>query len=547
MNTGQGATWQRLSKPNNDLSDTILVQEKLNDQKKKEDQARLDLENKKKERALNKKASELKGINSGKSTKYLHFEHSLNDAFRKEGGLIDKYAEAQETLESDPGNTNAIAIKTNIEQQVQRIAGIKNAILGYNKKLAEGIASGKISKKLNEGYLTNMDRINNGEVEFEIGDYGNVRILNKGNVDLDGDGLPDELSLESLSDINNFGVWEADFNLNNFNTELKKQFAEKHTKNDDGTFTTKEKLGYNLSHTEDVKNKYREVLGTDVNSLTNQGKSFLYQKGYTPRQVQENPEIYEGIIGELEQDFRNLYKSKDFETTNHSAKNARSKNSLAWTKYNKKDKPSNSLKTTVDGILVGDDTYLKSLENQKLEEQGSDGKDVYIREVDYSDGKIVLRLNDQNLKVIDTADKKSAVAKILKMIRPNDDPDSREEEYRKGVSEVEYKKNEKKGITKLEISNKLGKTSKSGELTKKLAKLGIINVKDLGGWFKNNISINGKKFENVDTEDGMNSLKEYIENHWEALTTQKKDDEEKKDVKSKQQSFNKTHLPEGGF
>ncbi|SED10085.1 hypothetical protein SAMN04489761_4275 [Tenacibaculum sp. MAR_2009_124] len=524
MVSGKGTAWDRLSKPNNDLSNVILTQEGLNDQKRKEEQNRKDLENAKKEKNLNNQAKALSGINSGKRTKYLHFEHSLTDAFRKQGGLIDKFTEAQKILENDPANTEALAIKTNIEKQVQRIAGIKNTILGYNKKLAEGIASGKISKKLNEGYLTNMDRINNGEVEFEIGDYGDVRILNKGNVDLDGDGLPDEISLESLSDINNFGVWEADFNLNGLNENLKKQFAEQHTKNDNGTFTTTEKSGYNLGHTEDVRNKYREVLGLDANSLTNQGKSFLYQKGLTPQQVKENPALYEGLINDLELGFRNLYKSKDFETTDHGAINSRERNAISRSKSKKEDKPKNSLRTTVDGIMVGDYRFLKNLVDQKLEEQGSDGKDIYIRDIEYANGKIIMALSDKRIKEIDTGNEQQAVAEILKLVRPNDKPDLREEEYRKGVVEVEYKPSNNKysRLTFLKEINSLPETSSEDEIIPFLKERGV--KAKAKGVINNVVEVNGKEFK-IGYEKGMESFKQYLKDNYRDLFKKKENED----------------------
>lgn len=528
MVSGKGAAWQRLGGLNNDLSDIVTQQELLNNRHEKEKQDALDKDRKKKE-AKNK---ELSGITTGNKTRYLNFEHSITDAFRREGGVIDKYADAQKRLEIDPSDSEALAIKTNIEREVKRIASIKNAIIGYNQKLAEGIATGTLSKKLNEGYLTNMQRINNGQIEFEVDDYGGVKILNKGNVDLDGDGYPDELTLEAIADKNNFGVWEKDFDLNSYNVELKKQFEEIHTKKDDGTFTTIEKQGYNPAYAGDVKNKYRDVLGQDISSLTNKGKSYLYQIGLTPKQVQENPELYDKVINDLENGFRNLYKNKDFETTNHSAKNTRSRNALAWSKYNKKDKPTNSLRTTVDGILVGDERYLKGLENQKLEEQGSDGKDIYIRKAEYSNEKITLLLSNGASKEIDSKDRETAIAEVLKLVRPGDKPDKREEEYRKGTVEVDYKKSTNTSESKIKVEStlkKLGDTSKSGKLTTALTNLGIKGVVNETRMFGNDISISGKTFKAVDTKIGMDRLKDYLLENWDSLIGNITKEDEKED------------------
>ncbi|CAL2094711.1 hypothetical protein [Tenacibaculum sp. 190524A02b] len=516
MVSGKGAAWKQLTNPNNDLSDIISEQGYLNNAHEAAKKA-----DKEKER-LKKvgKAKALEGIHSGNKTRYLNFEHSIADAFHRKGGLVEKYAEAQRRLELDPSDSEAVALKANIEREVQRVAKIKDAIIGYNTKLAEGIASGKISKKLNEGYLTNMERINQGGVFFDVDEYGTITIKNEGNIDLDGYGYPDELTLASIADKNNFGVWEADFDLNTHNNELKKQFGNFHEKKDNGTFTTIETEGYNPAYTADVKKKYRDTLGQDVNSLTNKGKSYLYQLGLTPKQVRENPELYEKVINDLESGFRSLYKTKEFETTNHASKNMQSRNALAWGKFNQKNKPKNSLRTTVDGILAGDSRYLKLLKDQKLEEQGSNGKDIYIREVEYSNGKVVMRLSDETIKEIDPKNREEAISEILKHVRPNDKPDLREEEYRKGEVEVEYQKGdlEKTGnILKKHIEDSLGEANESGKTTSILKDLGIKGVKDKGGLFRNHVSINGKLFKNINDTEGMKALKKYLIENWDEL------------------------------
>lgn len=517
MISGKGAAWQRLGYVNNDLSDIVTQQELLNNAHEKKKQDALDKEKKKKEA----KAKALSGITTGNKTRYLNFEHSFTDSFRRKGGVIEIYADAQRRLEIDPTDSEAIAIKANIHREVKRIAKIKNAIIGYNTQLAEGIANGTISKSLNKGFLTNMDKINNGGIYFEVDRYGSIKIINRGNIDLDGDGMPDELTLESIADKNNFGVWEKDFDLNTFNTGLKKQFGTIHTKNDDGTFTTKEVEGYNPAYASEVKDKYRETFGKDISSLTNQGKSYLIQKGYNPKTITQ--EEYDSVINDSELGFRNMFDNKDFETTNHSAKNARSRNALAWSKHNKKDKPKNSLRTTVDGILVGDERYLKSLENQKLEEQGSDGKDIYIRKVEYSNGKITMLLSNGMSKEIDSKDRETAIAEVLKLVRPGDKPDMREEEYRKGTSEVSYNKNTNTNESKIKIEStlkKLGNTSKSGKLTTALTNLGIKGVVNETKMFGNDISINGTTFKAIDTKIGMEKLKNHLLENWDSLTSE---------------------------
>lgn len=530
MIDGKGAAWKQLTTPRNDLSNLVTQQEQLFNRH----QQKKDLEEEKQAKDSLARQEKLKGVNPGKQTRYLNFEHSLTDAFMREGGLRDKYVDMQLRLKKNPADSEALAIKTNIEKTVDHIATIKNTILGYNQKLAEGIATGQISKNLNIGYLTNMEKINNGELHFDIDEFGSVKILNKGNIDLDGDGMPDELSLSSIADMNNFGIWQKDFDLSKFNIDLKKQFGELHTKKDNSNFSSQEYKGYNPAFSGDVKEAYRSVLGNDANSLTNDGKSLLYQRNISPNLVSKRPELYDQLINDLELEFRNLYANKSFNTIDHGARTARARvYSNKYSKGSKENKETNSLRTTVDGILAGDSRYLQSLKNQKLEEQGSDGKDIYIRDYEYSknEDKIFLKLSNRSIKTIDLKEREQAIGQLLKFIRPNDDSDKREEEYRKGKVEVEYQEEDlsKKYLLEKSQIDDIPEKLSSKNFVERLKEIGI-EATDKGSWFSSKVKIGDRIFD-VTKEEGMIEAKRYIKNNFEKLTPKKQTPKENKKTK----------------
>jgi hypothetical protein len=319
MNTGKFAAYKQLTPPNSDLSGVINQQERLNNAEnlRKEKKAEKDRKN---QLGLTK---DLASINSGKKTQYLNFEHSLSDAFNRKGGLVEKFANAQKRLQLDPSDTEAAGIISNIKGTVQQIAATKNAMLKYNTALSTGIADGTISKELNKGFISNMQNINEGGVRFDIDKYGSVRIFNTGKTDLDGDGMPDEITLETLTDKNNFGIYEADFDLNSFDTKMQGDFEtyEKGVVNPDGDnpYETSTTAGLNPENRLVVKDRYKSALGQNASSLTNAGKSLLPRYNLTEKQVKENPELYENFINKITSDFEKSRRKKDIRDVDQSA------------------------------------------------------------------------------------------------------------------------------------------------------------------------------------------------------------------------------------
>ena len=310
MNTGKFAAYKQVTPPNSDLSGVINQQERLNNFKnlREEQKAQKDRRN---QLGLTK---DLASINPGKQTQFLNFEHSLSDAFHRKNGLIEKYANAQKRLELNPSDTKAAGILSNIKATVGQIAATKTAMLKYSTALTTGIANGTISKELNKGFISNMKKINEGGVNFEIDDNGSVKIFNTGKTDLDGDGMPDEFTLETLTDKNNFGIYQADFDLNEYNTVLKTELGtfEQNEINPNGnnpyeTLTTE---GLNAESLLIAKDRYKSALGQSGSSLTNAGKSLLAQFGITQTEVKENPEKYEKFIKDRVLDLEKSMKKK---------------------------------------------------------------------------------------------------------------------------------------------------------------------------------------------------------------------------------------------
>ena len=544
MNTGKFGAYKQLTPPNSDLSGVINQQELFNNAAnlKKEQKAEKDRKDKL------AKSTDLASINSGKKTQYLNFEHSLTDAFRRKGGLIDKYSEAQARLQANPSDSEAAGILSNIKMTVKKIAFTKDSILKYDRALSEGIANGNISKHLNEGYTANLGKIKDGDVFFDIDDFGNATIKNTGNVDFDGDGIDDVITLDSLSDKNNFGVWEADFDLKTFNSALKENYGEKVqtelNPDNNNPFLSRKTKGFDTNNTLSVKEDYKTVFGASKENLTTKGRSILNQFGISAKKI--TPEQYNEFLNQRVKEFQAQYAT---EKTDKIDRAAQANVAKAWADANRggeDDKSKNSLRTTVDGILAGDERFLTSLKDQKIEEQGSD--DVYVIDVEYSNGIITLEINNGAVKKIDTSNKEKAIAEVLKLVRPNGKVDQREEEYRKGVSEVKYKESENK-ISLIQVRKKVDEfpeTMESEKFIKFLTKEGIKGFKDDGGYFGNKVILpNGTKLDSK-TKTDMVKIKKYLKENWSELTAEKT--EPKPEPKSgEKKSFIMNNVPEGGF
>jgi hypothetical protein len=304
MNTGKFAAYKQVTTPNSDLSGVIAQQEQLQNRFK----AKKDQKAEKEKNEIKARTEDIGRINSGAKTKYLNFEHSLQDAFRRKGGFIERYSNASARYAKDPSDTEAYGVMQNINQEVKRIALTKQTILGYDKLLSEGIANGTIDANMNKDFKAQLERLKSGQVNFAIDDYGNMKIENLAGLDFDNNGIADEITLESLSNQSNFGYFKGKFDLNSSNAEMKKRYGTLSISGQDPDgekYDTKKRKGFDPSNSLTVKEDYKSMFGEDRTSLTSDGKSQLYQEGIDPNTISE--EQYKGFLDSKVTEFQAMY------------------------------------------------------------------------------------------------------------------------------------------------------------------------------------------------------------------------------------------------
>ena len=314
MNTGKYAAYKQLTTPKSDLSDVILKQEELQNQF--EEKQELKAEKKKKKQIA--KTKDIARINPGDKTQYLNLEHTFMDGFKKQGGIIEVYSNAKEAFEKDPTNTEAYGIMQNINKGVEKIGLAKKTIMAYDKLMSEGIANNSIDPNRNKKFRSVLEGLKKGEINLNVDKYGNITIENLA-IDRDEDGKLDEITLDSLSDKNAWGDWQGYFNLNAFNTKMKKDFGTKEKKELDqngNPYDTIHTKGFDPANTLLVKERYKQVFGKDKDSITSDGVSILYQHGFDLEKNPISKVQYESFLDAKVTEFKKMYDRTELKQNN---------------------------------------------------------------------------------------------------------------------------------------------------------------------------------------------------------------------------------------
>jgi hypothetical protein len=424
MNTGKAGAFRFLQPAQSDLSKTILQQEQMNTihQEKKEAKQKQQTQDN-----LND-LEDLGKINSGERTGYNHIDAAFIDAYNRKGGLVDQYVEAKKRLKNS-NNTDAEAygIIKNIEKYTSELSSMKQGFVKIASELQSGIAQGKYSAELNKGFLSNIDKIEKGGIFINTDNLAELNIENLG-FDLNNDGLPEKINLKTFQDPRNFGVFESDFNINQFSRNV---LDEKHITYEDKTdngITTKISKGFNPKNELILKDDFYNTFGRDANSLTNAGKSYVIQNGLTVQQIKENPALYKQLIDDTASKYIKTRQVSDSKEVDQNAINARNRLAFEKKKYDdelanpKPKKPEKPYQYKVEATTEKDGKVktVTNLKNQKATEftgfspfeiLNSKGEKLKIEKILLSDsGEISFKA--QNLSVRNEINKVKGKKKI---------------------------------------------------------------------------------------------------------------------------------------
>lgn len=425
MNTGKAGAFRFLQTPNSDISKTILQQEQMNNlYQEKKDAKQKEQAEKDKQYAIDRSK-----INAGDNIGYRNIDAAIVDSFKRKGGVVDQFVEAQKKwIASGETDSDAYGLMQDALRYTDRIQRMKQDFTKIKQAHSEGLAKGTIDRDLNLGFESNLQKIEQGKIFINTNDLSNIVIDNLGGVDIDGDKIPDTITEQTFRDINNFGVWDAKFDINQFSADVLDKKYKTYEKQTDNGITKIISKGFNPDNELILKDDFYNTLGRDANSLTNAGKSYVIQNGLTIQQIKENPALYKQLIDDTASKYVKTRQESYKKEVDQSAINANKRLAFEKKKYEdelanpKPTKPEKPYEYKVEATTEKDGKVktVTNLKNQKATEFtgfspfeiiNSKGEKLKIEKILLSDsGEISFKA--QNLSVRNEIDKVKGKKKI---------------------------------------------------------------------------------------------------------------------------------------
>lgn len=548
MADGKFAAYQELTPNTGNISDSITKAEdqafKFREEKRliqKQNQERqdiLDAKEKVKQEAFQNEVS--KGIIN--KTGINSHDKRIIEVLNGKGGVIDQLVETLKGLEKDPYNTDLIVRRGGLLKSVETINGLTSGMKQNLGVLQKGLADKTLSPYLNKSLMDNLYGIfNNIDYKFDIKPDGTITALNLGKdpngkmIDVDGDGLPDDISLQNIFDVKTYQRFNSQTWID---THAKDFGIATSVKEKDGKVLTR--IGFDPLKYADLKAKINNTFGTDVKNMTNEGKSLLADDlnitDPTKLTDTEFNSIKDNFAKQVIDKFDNTAKDlTDYQKLSHDETVRKNKQDESIKKDKQKDY--NDFATTVAGLKAGDPQSVASFNNRRFGKTGQ----LYIENAEYTDHTLQFQIVDKSNSK-DKADPElisidmngaDAEGQIVSYLKGNDNTDNALQDLSKGTPTKEFNQNTNMGITKLKkglINTTINDFSDETEAIKSLKELGIDDFEEaeIGRNFVK--GPDGIKY-NLSSKDDKEKLKKYVLER--LSTTQKGENNSKNKPKEK--------------
>ncbi|MDO6737099.1 hypothetical protein [Wenyingzhuangia sp. 2_MG-2023] len=521
MNKGTGAFYKGLQ-PTQSLSQTVLANENQNFKYRQEqrlteanEQAIKDKEYQKKRQEGKDYETGLDKLNISKTGSESHDEATLK-ILQGPGGVFDQFNEVTSALKNEPNNYKLIARKKQLFNAVDTIKKTQNSFIELQSRLK---SDPNISPTLNKSLLDNIDKIsNNYKYEYKLDDNGNVIVENLG--DYDGDGLPDKFTLNDIAGGTILSGLKTKFNAQQWLEKTFKNYGSISKTTDSQGGVREVVKGFDSGKTVSLYQDINSLFGTNWENATDEAKSFIGDTMNIDISTMDD-EKFNKIKDQFAQKVIDKYPKTDDRTINYSVANSDKDRALREREIALKEKENeqnaDTLRKTADGIVAGIPEYVSSLNiTDKSQIRRAEYKNGIL---EVTDIKIDPKGNESTPTTtrIDTSDPKSASIQVARLLRPKDKADLVIEEYNKGKEpDFSKKKNQVKQQQIKKITEKVdswSKTGKSQNIIKDIESIGLKGFEDKSsGRFSlsNKIKTPTGEVYNVNTEEGMRSLKEYI-------------------------------------
>ena len=323
MSSGKYASLQQLRPLEGDISTDILNREDQQFKYREEKRIQDALTKKEVDELAAKKAKQGKAYSDGLDKIKLNesgvrsYDERNIDAYTRKGGVKDTYDQLFSRLEKDPMDKEAIAGVKNLENFATDVNEMSNGILAYKQTIDKGIADGTLSPSLNKDIKEKIDKmVSEKSYRWGIGKDFSVNLINEG-YDKNKDGKIDEedkLTKQDIIDLNQLGGIKK-FDARTFATETKAELG-KLSKKTDGT----NYVGFDMSKVGDLTAKIDRIMGADLATMTNEGKSLIsdWNKANWEDVTQEQFKAYKA---QLAQNVINSYDTTNDKTTDYQGLN----------------------------------------------------------------------------------------------------------------------------------------------------------------------------------------------------------------------------------
>lgn len=225
--------------------------------------------------AIEDKKKPIKSIDAPVSEYASHTKRVL-DLFNGDQNFIGEYVDTQLALQKDPYNSKLIEKNINMENTIEQIANAQKGIAGKTKALSDGLNSGELSPFLNKDYTQNYNSLIDAtgySYKFNK-DTGVTTVVR---ADANGDGIPDEFSLQDAYDPTKLTAFKTKFKDTTYLEDAKKRYGKFEDIKDGvtGNYLKTVDKGFDPNKIKDLNLEINSIFGSDVSKMTDQAKSYL--------------------------------------------------------------------------------------------------------------------------------------------------------------------------------------------------------------------------------------------------------------------------------
>lgn len=280
---GTYTAWQQLKPLEGDVATDLQNQEKLDLEKQQQDRedARFTADEKEKaaKAAKEKRKEREDDLNAldVKATGFSSHDDPIIDLYSRPGGLKDQYNSVMDALEKNPDDRDALMKLHNMKKSVETLNQFRAPIMDNATALGKGLADGTYSETLNKKTKDDYNALMKAQYTYQFDDKGIIGVKRVGSApyDPDGDGIPNDFSVQDVNDASRFANFRQRFDVKKDMDQAKVDFGTKETVTDGAGYTTTTIKGFDQKKKPLLTKSIDDKFGPSLDKMTDAFKSYL--------------------------------------------------------------------------------------------------------------------------------------------------------------------------------------------------------------------------------------------------------------------------------